>query len=43
MKLIKNSSEDEMILEFLKGEYNSARFNKKLVDVLNKLKLNCQS
>lgn len=39
MKLIKNSSEDEMILEFLKGEYNSVRFNKKLVDVLNKLKL----
>ena len=40
MKLIKNSSEDEMILEFLKGEYNSVRFNKKLVDVLDKLNLN---
>lgn len=39
MKLIRNSSEDEMILEFLKGEYNSVRFNKKLVDVLNKLNL----
>ena len=40
MNLIKNSSEDEMILEFLKGEYNSVRFNEKLVDVLNKLNLN---
>ena len=40
MKLIKDSSENEMILEFLKGEYNSVRFNKKLVDVLDKLNLN---
>ena len=37
MKKIKKSSEDEMILEFLKGEYNSIRFNENLCDVLRNL------
>ncbi len=39
MKLIKNSNENEMILEFLKGELNSNRFNEKLNEVLNSLNL----
>ena len=29
MKVIRQSNEDEMILEFLKGEISSNRFNKK--------------
>ena len=40
MKTIKSSSENEMILEFLKGELNSNRFNKKLLDIMNKMNLN---
>ncbi len=39
MKTIKNSSENEMILDFLKGELNSNRFNEKLKDVIEKLNL----
>lgn len=40
MKVLRNSSEDEMILEFLKGEIKSKRFNEKLQDVINKLNIN---
>ena len=40
MKNIKNSTEHEMILEFLKGELNSNRFNEKLICIINKLNLN---
>ncbi len=40
MLKIRNSNEDEMILEFLKGEINSKRFNEKLYKVLSKLELN---
>lgn len=39
MKLIRESNEAEMILEFLKGEINSNRFNADLIKVLNQLKL----
>ncbi len=41
MKKIRNSSENEMILEFLKGELNSERFNKKLNDILKSLDIDC--
>ena len=41
MKLIKNTNESEMILEFLKGELNSNRFNNDLNKVLNKLNIDC--
>ena len=34
MKLLRKSSEDEMILEFLKAEYTSVRFSSTLKDVL---------
>ena len=37
MKLIRKSTEDEMILEFLKGELSSDRFNNKLISVLDDL------
>ena len=37
MKLIRKSNEDEMILEFLKGELSSDRFNNKLISVLDDL------
>lgn len=37
MKKIRISSENEMILEFLKGEITSVRFNEKLNNVLNEL------
>lgn len=37
MKKIRNSSENEMILEFLKGEITSRRFNEKLNNVLHEL------
>ena len=37
MKLIRKSNEDEMILEFLKGELSSDRFNNKLINVLDDL------
>lgn len=40
MKVIRTSSEDEMILEFLKGEFISKRFNEKLQDVIDKLNIN---
>lgn len=40
MKKIRNSSENEMILEFLKGEINSNRFNEELNNALLKLDLN---
>ncbi len=40
MKLIRNSTEHEMLLEFLKGELNSNRFNNNLMKVLEKLELN---
>ncbi len=39
MKFIRNSTEDEMILEFLKGEINSNRFNNDLIQTLKKLDL----
>ena len=37
MEVVRKSSENEMILEFLKGELNSNRFNSDLNDSLNKL------
>ena len=39
MKLVKKSSEAEMILEFLKGEINSKRFNEDLNNAINILGL----
>lgn len=39
MKIIRTSKEQEMILEFLKGELESIRFNEKLKNILNKLQL----
>ena len=36
MKTIKRISEDEMVAEFLKGETNSPRFGKKIMDFLKK-------
>ena len=40
MKRINKITEEEMILEFLKGEYNSNRFNDDLKNALIKLNLN---
>lgn len=40
MKRVRNSNEDEMILEFLRGEITSARFNEKLNAILNELGYN---
>ena len=37
MEVVRKSSENEMILEFLKGELNSNRFNSDLNDSINKL------
>ena len=37
MKVIRDASEAEMILEFLKGEMDSVRFNNELFDVLSDL------
>ncbi|MDD4547976.1 MAG: hypothetical protein PHI05_04470 [Bacilli bacterium] len=37
--MIRKTSESEMILEFLKGEFNSRRFNKDLIKALMTLKL----
>ena len=34
MRVLQKSSEDEMILEFLKAEYTSVRFSSTLKDVL---------
>ena len=39
MEKLRKSNENEMILEFLKGELNSNRFNKDLNDGLKKLDL----
>ncbi len=39
MKIIRDSSEEEMILEFLKGELNSKRFNEDLKKVLENLNI----
>ena len=39
MKIIKESNEQEMILEFLKGELKSNRFNENLIKALKKLQL----
>ena len=39
MKLIRKANEDEMILEFLKGELNSKRFNGSLDNIINELGL----
>ena len=39
MKLIRNCNEEEMILEFLKGELNSKRFNEALNIAINTLGL----
>jgi len=39
MKVIRDASEEEMILEFLKGEINSTRFNNELFDALNEFNL----
>ena len=40
MKKIRNTNESEMILEFLKGEINSNRFDNELIKVLEQLGLN---
>ena len=40
MEIIRNTNESEMILEFLKGEINSNRFNNELIKVLEQLNLN---
>ena len=40
MERLKKSNENEMILEFLKGELNSNRFNSELNDALKELDLN---
>ena len=40
MKIIRESSENEMILEFLKGELSSKRFSQNLFDILNELNIN---
>ncbi len=40
MREIKESTEEEMILDFLKGEIDSVRFSGDLIKVLKKLKLN---
>lgn len=37
MEVVRNSSENEMILEFFKGEFNSNRFNIDLINSLNEL------
>lgn len=37
MKLFRESNESEMVLEFLKGEINSNRFNADLINVLKQL------
>ena len=37
MEIIRNTNESEMILEFLKGEINSNRFNNELIKVLEQL------
>lgn len=42
MKIIRNSCEEEMILEFLKGEINSKRFNQKLYDILKELNISSE-
>jgi hypothetical protein len=39
MKIVRKTNEAEMILEFLKGELNSKRFNEELNKALEKLKL----
>lgn len=39
MKYLRESSEDEMILEFLKGEIKSSRFQDQIHKVLNQLEL----
>lgn len=39
MELIRNSNENEMILEFLKGEINSKRFSNKLYNILKTLNI----
>ena len=39
MKIIRNTNEAEMILDFLKGELNSKRFNEQLIDIINNLNL----
>lgn len=40
MKIIRESSEDEMILEFLKGELSSKRFGQNLLNILTELNIN---
>lgn len=40
MKFVKKTNEAEMILEFLKGELNSKRFNEELDNAIEKLNLN---
>lgn len=39
MNLIRKTNEAEMILEFLKGELNSKRFNEDLNNAINELGL----
>ena len=39
MIYLRNSSEDEMILEFLKGEIKSERFQAQIIEVLNNQKI----
>ena len=40
MRIIRDTNEEEMILEFLKGEISSNRFNSDLIKVLDQLNLN---
>ena len=39
MIYLRNSSEDEMILEYLKGEIKSERFQAQIIEVLNNQKI----
>lgn len=40
MKILRKSSEDEMISEYLKAEYTSARFSEKIKETIKTLSLN---
>ena len=42
MEIIRESNEDEMLLEFLRAEYSSRRFNKKLENILKDMKLSSE-
>lgn len=42
MEVIREANENEMLLEFLKEEYTSTRYNEKLTDLLNELNLSIE-